>query len=552
MKPRRRRSRPTVPSHQPPVAPLNPWISSAMAGAPRVDVLGADRLTPSEVTQWGGLVSHKPSPALVRQILDAALAGDFGAQSDLLTRMLDTWPRFRKALDEICSEASRIEWEVHPAAAGKGVEPTPSAIARADLVRQSLGEWAPEVGTDELGLEDSLYQLTGAVPMGISAVELLWNRAAGGTLRPRAGCCVPSSLLGWDGQAGRMVARLDGAQIALQSPKFLVGMHRSGHGPMAAWGLLRPLAWWWCAAQWGREWLLTYAQTFGAPFRWVNHDATMAQADLDRLDAMLGNMGAQGWARFPAGATLSYIESKGGGGQDNPQRVLIDLADRACDILLLGQTLTTDVGASGSRALGDVHEGVREARVCRLSRWLGDILSYQLAPEICRLNFGDASESPVICPDNDDAPDPDKVADRLLKWLEAGVQVPASWAHEQTGVPVPRDGELVLQPRAKAPPVPAGGPPIGGALLGMQAELAHALGVPRTWLNPVREWIADVEQRLADGTIPATQLVAELEAAQRRLPEVFRGMDHAALAEVIAAASQRAAARVDPRAATRG
>ena len=38
---------------------------------------------------------------------------------------------------------------------------------------------------------------------------------------------------------------------------------------------------------------------------------------------------------------------------------MLDRADRYCDILVLGQTLTTEVGASGSRALGDVHSGVK-------------------------------------------------------------------------------------------------------------------------------------------------------------------------------------------------
>ena len=43
-----------------------------------------------------------------------------------------------------------------------------------------------------------------------------------------------------------------------------------------------------------------------------------------------------------------------------PQKLLIEMADRQADIAILGQSLTTDVADSGSRALGDVHKGVRQ------------------------------------------------------------------------------------------------------------------------------------------------------------------------------------------------
>ena len=65
---------------------------------------------------------------------------------------------------------------------------------------------------------------------------------------------------------------------------------------------------------------------------------------IDRLCAMLQNMGSAGWAAFPQG-TQFEIKSEGQkSGRDTPQGDLLDRADKQCDLLVLGQTLTTDTG----------------------------------------------------------------------------------------------------------------------------------------------------------------------------------------------------------------
>ena len=59
------------------------------------------------------------------------------------------------------------------------------------------------------------------------------------------------------------------------------------------------------------------------------------------------------------------------GGESLPQVALMNESDKACDILMLGQTLTTDVGSSGSRALGDVHANSFAATFCkRVATWI--------------------------------------------------------------------------------------------------------------------------------------------------------------------------------------
>ena len=67
---------------------------------------------------------------------------------------------------------------------------------------------------------------------------------------------------------------------------------------------MRPLVWWWCAANFSADWLLNLAQIFGLPFRWATYEPTAAQETVDRICTMLQNMGSAGWAAFPAGTSL--------------------------------------------------------------------------------------------------------------------------------------------------------------------------------------------------------------------------------------------------------
>lgn len=75
---------------------------------------------------------------------------------------------------------------------------------------------------------------------------------------------------------------------------------------------------------------------------------------------MLRNMGNAAWGAFPAGTDLQILNGSqpGVAGSAEPTERLMFLADRACDLLFLGQTLTSEEGKNGSYALGNVHREV--------------------------------------------------------------------------------------------------------------------------------------------------------------------------------------------------
>lgn len=152
--------------------------------------------------------------------------------------------------------------------------------------------------------------------------------------------------------------------------------------------LLRPLAWWWCAANFSADWLLNLAQVFGLPFRWANYDPTAPQETVDRICSMLQNMGSAGWAAFPAWTTIKLKEA-GDGGDHSPQGELLDRADRYARLLLLGQMQSGGKGSAvGGQVFGTVESDVKADRIDAAGRYACRVLNTQLLPSILALNYG--------------------------------------------------------------------------------------------------------------------------------------------------------------------
>ncbi len=511
-----------------------------------------DRVVTGSGRERAGMMpfARNLSPQQVKQILQQAQTGDWTAQRQLFDLMLDTWPRLQKNVAELSMAVNSTRFNVTPYAR-KGEEPTATAIERAALAERALAEFLPSpFDTAENNFEQTISTLCEAFPKGYSVQEILWERR-GGFILPRACYRVHPSFYGLAPQSSRLQLRTDGSTFKdFPADKFLVAQWRNGGDNPATHGVLRSLAWWWGAVMFGRDWLLNYAEIFGVPLRWATYDRNASPQLQQSLADALENLGSAGWAAFPDGTKLDIKEASKGGG-DNPQAHLIDLADKTCDILILGQTLTTDVSGSGSRALGDVHADVKAQRVAALAKWTADILSYQLLPALLRLNYGDDHECPIVSPALDTASDPKALAERDAVLLQSGVELPSEWLYKRHDIPRPHDGEHTIKQHQAAPPPSMFGK---AALLPLSIQAIQATadreaaaaseklltqvledltGVSAEWLGPVRPHFTRLMESAKAGRLTDADLVAVLEKAGDMLPELFEHLDTAALAEAL-------------------
>lgn len=361
----------------------------------------------------------KLTPKQVLMILRSALGGDVWQQWQLCSLMLDTWPMFRKCAHEIRNRVAGVKFKV-TAYANEGEKPTPKAEEKAALVRRAMRGFKPDPFSDEEAFGDMVYDLTDAMLNGMTLVELLWHERVSKQrdILPRASCWVHPRHFTFtnDGKIAVFDAvynRLVWTNQRGQTPdpnKFICAQFKSRSGTSLGAGLLRPLALCWTARTYGWEWALEFAQKYGNPFLDATYPGGTQESDLNILKNQMKNAGAQGWCVRREGTTLN-IHPAQSLGPDNAIAYLVREADEQCQILLLGQTATTQ-GTPGKLGGEEVHGEVKRENVEGVANWIGSLLTEQFAPAVLRVNYGDDEECPTVEPDFTEVSSPEKQAAR--------------------------------------------------------------------------------------------------------------------------------------------
>jgi phage gp29-like protein len=398
--------------------------------------------------------TRKATPRQILATLDQAGGGSLREQWELFSLMEDSWPRLAKNLGEVRRAASRATYVVQPCLCHDGTEGSHAqeAQARRELVERALRSWAPRTGSLELSLEDTLFHALDALGKGVSALRLRWEREADGALLPKAARVLGPRRYGWDA-AGVELGHLDqaGHWRPFQPGEALVGVWHARTGAPGATATLRSLTPYWLGILFGWRWLMANAQIFGVPFRWATYRRDNPETGAQLLD-MLAAMAECGHAAFPEGTQIEFKEASQNV-TGNPQVVIQEMADKVCDLLILGQELSGSAQPAGLGGGAAALQGaVRADRLQAAASWCADLLNYQLVPHLLTLNFGDTAHTPVIAADLDEDDDPKALAERDSLLLQAGVPMPRDWFYERHGIPLPQPGEPVITAHAHALP----------------------------------------------------------------------------------------------------
>ncbi len=433
-----------------------------MSDSPSPAKLAAPVIRPSARDFEPQLFGRCLSPDAVGALLDAGARGDLAAQSDLFNLMEDTWPRLRANLQKIKNAIRKLPLNVQPYTPKNG-KPSASAQEKAAFVESALHLQRGYVDTTRAPLGSGVYELMDAVARGLSVVEIDWATDSTGYVVPVGFRRVPSRYLGINTD-GTLALRLDSAAFATLTPfakhpgKFLTGIFQSKSGALGEAAQLRALAPLWLGHMLGWEWLVQKAELFGTPLRWANYPTTATQAEIDAITAALRNMGTASWGAFPQGTNLQILQgtTPGVSGPNDPSERLMGIADRACDIMLLGQNLSVEHNGQGSRAASEVHREVELDLYETYAEFIVAIINDQLIPQLIALNWGSAEEIPFV---EVEIPRPGREQDMAARdkilFVEMGLPVSLQYLYERHKVPTPEAGEALFQPAkpiAKAVP----------------------------------------------------------------------------------------------------
>lgn len=405
-------------------------------------------------------------PKQVEQILRGALAGNLWQATQLTQKMLDTWPMFKKCAMECLDSLSMVNFRVKPYVESEGDEPTETAKQKAAFITRCFKSFEPDRFKDEENFRGTIYDLGNAILNGVSIQELLYTPIVQGPdgkgeRRIRASAWVHPRHYAINGDGSIGVAD-DGRADPLQfnalvnmpmlknQDKFLVAKFKSKSGSPLGAGLMRCLAWYWIQIVYGRDFLLPFAQKYGGPFFGLPYTPGIDQSLIDKFEQIAKRAATQNWAIWPSNnpelkPMVLPPQSMAG---DNPIVVMMRMADEACQILMLGQTLTTNTSGQGegggAYALGKVHSGVKQEKLEAMAEWMEDILEEQLVTSLLRVNWGNTDERPNVEADFTHVESPKEAADRMKVLKDAGIPVVADEGYKLLHLKQPKPGDTVL------------------------------------------------------------------------------------------------------------
>lgn len=541
---------------------------------------------PAAQDRWTSQRVKDYEPERIENILRSALInGDVSAQWELFDLIEDTSARVNKNLNQR-KRAVMSYIRTFDSWYEEDETPTPEADLRKKVVSSALWRMRPKADELQSGFDDTIYDMLDAIGKGITLLEVDWEVRQSGKLglitAPQCTRYILPRYYGfppkgdWIGlnvseinQAKTATANSisasttvtltpeDGTYARLPQNKFLVCVYKGKSGHPIGGALLRRLAFWWAASNFTQSWFLNFAQIFGLPIRWANYDPSQPGL-LAKICEMLENMGSAAWAAFPAGTSLELKEPVKAG-TDNPQVSLLDRADKQYDLLILGQSGTTEISgpgkSGGSNAANKVLEGVEERIVKADADYICRIFNEQLIPMIVRLNYGDDQMCPELCLAPETFEDVGALVTNAKTAKDAGLLTPTKEdeAHirEKLALPAMSKGlEADWDKNGGLRPTPP--PPKPGALDELPADARHVhakalpanerllnntleqlTGVDHRWLGAVKPVFRDLIAKAKDETISDQDLIVAMTKAADEMPELFDKLDADALAELI-------------------
>lgn len=302
-------------------------------------------------------LTDSPSPSSFASILKRVDQGELSELCLLQQEMERKSDQFHGVVQTRRNAVTALEWCIEPDP--KADEDDEFAKEVADYCSDrlcSIGSWP-----------DALRHLSDAIGPNLSVVEMLWSKAEITDF-----VVVPSTRFVSHPFLNTGVAiKTDSEPMGLPTEmfpgKFIVYVPncRGGfpfrttltHASVAAYLMIH-----FSRADW-----LAFSELYGTPWRIGFYEDSVIDADRTTAQDMLEEMGSDIAAMMPKGIKPEIFQATGTGETYQKQ---LDYADSKLAILWLGQTLTTDVGGTGSFAAAKVHDNVR-----------GDLLASDLQAE---------------------------------------------------------------------------------------------------------------------------------------------------------------------------
>lgn len=185
-----------------------------------------------------------------------------------------------------------------------------------------------------------------------------------------------------------------------------------------------------------------YAQLFGMPIREYTYDGTDWET-MAALKEEAENQGSNGVYFHTSDTTMRLVESGSRQGSSELYDKLMQKCDEQISILILGNTLTTAVGDSGSRALGDVQKSEEDAILEDDRGYILDVLNYEMTPIFAKLGINTEGGEWVYA--EKEKIDRTQQADIVVKLSGLGLPISDDYLYDTFGIDKPENYDEIIK-----------------------------------------------------------------------------------------------------------
>ena len=337
---------------------------------------------------------------------------------------------------------------------GVAIEPASDSAADvrdADLVR---GLFEREEFADEA------FDILDAVGKGYSVTEIVWDMSERQWMPVRLQHQLPQ-WYDYDPDTGtRLMRREMSGYVELEPYKFIVHAAPAKSGLPGRSGLARCAAWAWMLGCYTLNDWMRFCEVYGQPMRLGRYHPAASDKDRRTLFRAVRDIATDAAAILPEGMTIDFEGGDSTAAHSGIYSDLLAYLDARISIAVLGQTLTTESGGTGSYALGQVHNLVRHDIERDDGRRLAATLRRDLVIPVVQLNHGPRPAYPRVTIERETAVDVDLMSRSLERLVPLGLRVRADEVRARLRLAPPDDDDEVLTaPAAPAAPPGAADPP---------------------------------------------------------------------------------------------
>jgi len=399
--------------------------------------------------RWSGYPSQGLTPQKLTTLFKQADGGDVYSQAEMFEEMEEKDTHLFSQLQTRKNAVLGLEYDVHPY--------SDSADDK------KIAEFVAENIFNLNDFDDALLDLLDAIGKGYSMSEIIWavdgNRAVIDGLRwihAKKAIFYDIGASSWDKtfEMPRIVTE-EQPFLGEIMPPFKMVYHRykarSGYDTRA--GILRVCAWMYLFKNYALKDWVAFLEVFGMPLRLGKYGAGASSDDKDALMAAISSLGSDAAGIISKNTEIEFVETMKGQSKENPFSVLAVFCDAQMSKAILGQTLTTQEGSSGSYSLGQVHDLVRHDLIKADCEALAKTLRFQVIRPLVGYNFGWDKPLPGFNFKFEPPEDLKSLSEVYKNLSEINFPLTAEHISERFKVPMAKKGDTILA--AKTSPVAA-------------------------------------------------------------------------------------------------